>query len=234
MAKPTADETRITVKDFEVRAKADGNGYVIRGYGAVFNSLSKDLGGFVEQVDASAFNKTLRDGGDVRSYFNHDPMYVLGRKGASTLRVAVDTHGVFYEADAPDTTWAKDLITSMQRGDINASSFSFRTIDDAWSETDQGYPLRTLKEVQLFELGPVSDPAYDAADSNVGTRALERLAESRNLTVEAVRANLAAIARGESTEQKTDEETPVETTFYVPSYRSLGDTFEIEQRLKGI
>src|SRR5580704_19345656 len=76
----------------EIRAKADGS-KVITGYAAMFNSLSSDLGGFVEVIRAGAFSKCLASNPDVRCLFNHSDV-VLGRTTAGTLRLTEDEVGL--------------------------------------------------------------------------------------------------------------------------------------------
>ena len=158
----------------EVRAKDDGTAVAV-GYAARFNTLSQNLGGFVENVDPSAFNKTVTEA-DTRALFNHDPNFVLGRMSAGTLRLEVDKVGLRYEVDLPPTQLGRDLAALLARGDINGSSFGFRVIEDEWGETPDGFPLRSLKQVSLRDVGPVTFPAYTAADV-----ALRSLAESRHL-----------------------------------------------------
>jgi uncharacterized protein len=173
-------ERRTFAGDVEVRSADDGKTLVATGYAARFNTLSQNLGGFVESIEPTAFNQTVKEA-DVRALFNHDPNFVLGRVTSQTLRMEVDEVGLRYEIDLPDTSLGRDLAVLLQRGDINGSSFGFRTIDDAWGETPDGFPMRSLKAVALRDVGPVTFPAYTAADA-----ALRSLAESRNLDLEVV------------------------------------------------
>ena len=113
------------------------------GHAAMFDSLSGDLGGFREQIAPGAFSKSL-ESADIRALFNHDSNIVLGRNKAGTLRLKEDKNGLAIEIDPPDTQAARDLMVSMQRGDINQMSFGFRTITDKWEKRD-GEWLRTLK-----------------------------------------------------------------------------------------
>jgi HK97 family phage prohead protease len=174
---------RTFVTEFETRAANDDGGSTIIGHAAVFNRYSQNLGGFVEQIAPGAFKRTLEHGADARALFNHDPSAILGRTIAGTLRLNENEKGLHYEIDIPDTTVGRDLLTSIQRGDITQSSFGFRVLDDDWAETDQGYPLRTVREVSMAEgdVSPVTFPAY--LDTDTGARAqirsaaLERLAE---------------------------------------------------------
>ncbi|SDX45265.1 phage prohead protease, HK97 family [Marininema mesophilum] len=130
----------------------------IRGYAAVFGKLSENLGGFREKIAPGAFDKTLKSA-DVRALWNHNPDYVLGRNKSGTLTMQEDERGLAIEIDPPDTSWARDLITSMKRGDINQMSFGFRTVSDNW-EVRGKENVRTLEEVDLFDVSPVTYPAY--------------------------------------------------------------------------
>jgi hypothetical protein len=144
----------------ELRIFEDDDGVRhIRGYGAVYNELSEDLGGFRERIDPGAFTKTLQEA-DVRSLWNHDPNYVLGRSESQTLTVREDDRGLFYDVVPPDTQWARDLMISIERGDVDAASFGFRTIRDDWTQDEEGDVIRSLREVELYDLGPVTFPAY--------------------------------------------------------------------------
>ena len=174
-------EVRNLLEPVEVHGAGSGR-LVATGYAARFDTLSQNLGGFVERIAPTAFRKTLKEA-DVRALFNHSPDALLGRSAAGTLRMQADKEGLAYEIDLPDTTVGRDVATLLERGDITGSSFGFRTISDAWSETNDGFPLRTLKEVALRDVGPVTFPAYVEASS-----ALRSLAEARSLDYEVVAA----------------------------------------------
>lgn len=162
-------ESRRVPLTIEVRAADDGSP-LIAGHAAVFNSLSHDMGGFREQIRPGAFKRTLKSGNGVMSFFNHNPDFVLGRTSNKTLTVAEDLEGLAFQVRPPETAWAADLMVSMRRGDVADASFSFRVIKDEWGQGEDGLALRTLHEIELFEVGPVTMGAYPAADS--GVRAL--------------------------------------------------------------
>ncbi len=133
---------------------------IIEGYAAVFNQWSADLGGFIEMIRPGAFAKTLQEA-DVRGAFNHDANYVLGRNKSGTLELQEDDYGLKFRVDPPETQWADDLRTSIKRGDIDQASFAFNTIRDKWTRSTNDEPhKRELIEVQLFDVGPVTYPAY--------------------------------------------------------------------------
>lgn len=146
----------------EFRVDSENDKPKMYGHAAMFDSLSEDLGGFRERIAPGAFAKSL-ESDDIRALFNHDSNIVLGRNKAGTLRLKEDKNGLAIEIDPPDTQAARDLMVSMQRGDINQMSFGFRTIADKWDKLD-GEWVRTLLEVDLFDVSPVTYPAYSATD----------------------------------------------------------------------
>ena len=142
----------------EVRINEEGDKHKIVGYAAVFNKMSLDLGGFREVIRPGAFKKTIQEA-DVRALWNHNADYVLGRTKSGTLKLEEDERGLKIEITPPDTQWAKDLITSIGRGDIDQMSFGFRPVKDRWG-TEDGENIRELLEVELLDVSPVTFPAY--------------------------------------------------------------------------
>jgi HK97 family phage prohead protease len=154
----------------ELRVEAQENGLpVIEGHAALFESLSQDLGGifpFKEKIRSGAFRASIEKD-DVRALWNHDPNYVLGRNRAGTLSLEETDRGLKVRIQPPDTTWAKDLTESIKRGDVTQMSFGFICEKDNWS-VENGTDIRTLEQVRLFDVSPVTFPAY--LDTDVGVR----------------------------------------------------------------
>ncbi len=159
-SKPEEDIELRTFDITELRVdQGENQKPIIKGYAAVFNVLSEDLGGFREQVAPGAFKDTIaRD--DIRALFNHDPNYVLGRTKNRTLRLVEDEKGLAIEIDPPDTQWSRDLQESIKRGDITQMSFGFRAVRDEWKQEEKKTPIRTLIENWLRDVSPVTFPAY--------------------------------------------------------------------------
>ena len=121
-------EIRLGTKvDLELRDDegTEGSSPKIVGYPVVFDSLSNDLGGFVEKVERGAFAESLANNDEVHALFNHDDDKVLGRLGAGTLRLWEDDHGLRMELDPPNTTVGNDVVELLRRGDLVSMSFGF-------------------------------------------------------------------------------------------------------------
>ncbi len=161
----------------ELRAITDENGLRhIIGYAAVFNSLSEDLGGFREKIEPGCFSKTINSD-DIRSLKNHNSDYVLGRNKSGTLILSEDQRGLKIDVIPPDAQWARDFMVSIDRGDVDQMSFGFHKVSDRW-EGDYPNEVRTLTEVRLFDVSPVTFPAYP--DTEVGLRSLEEYRKSKD------------------------------------------------------
>src|SRR4051794_21687892 len=172
MGEPTMSETerRYTPGLVEVRAGKDRRS--IGGYAAKFNKESRNLGGFVEGIAPTAFNRARgNDWPDVMARNNHDDNMLLGTTSAGTLRLSLDEVGLVYEVAPPQAR--ADIVELVERGDVSKSSFAFRVIGDGgdeWGLTEQGFPLRTLHSVDLADVAPVNSPAY--LDTSTALRSL--------------------------------------------------------------
>ncbi len=160
----------------EIELRAEGDGLTLSGYAAVFNSMSEDLGGFREIIRPGAFRDTIAGGADVRLLINHDGM-PLARTASGTLQLAEDSRGLRISAklDATDPD-VQRLAPKIRRGDMNQMSFGFVTRKDAWrQEGDQ--QIRELHQVDLFDVSPVTYPAYKATE--MALRSLDKARQSQ-------------------------------------------------------
>ena len=71
-----------------------------------------------------------------------------------------DEKGLRIKITPPDTQWAKDLVISIKRGDVDQMSFAFETITDNWRQ-DEGQTVRELIKARLYDVSPVTYPAYE-------------------------------------------------------------------------
>jgi HK97 family phage prohead protease len=182
-------ERRVVDRPVELRAAPEGGSGpgILSGYGAVFNSTSRDLGGWFEEIDPGAAGEPV-DGGAldltlhtrVIARAEHDSRLLLGTTDARTLRLFVDEIGVRYEVDLPDTTAGRDVAVLAARGDYAHSSFAFnlRTLDDVeWREDRDGRLIRRVMRMTIHDVAPVADPAYWGATTQL-QRSLDEIRRS--------------------------------------------------------
>ena len=173
-------EKRFYESNIEIRKLEDGS-EVIEGYAIVFNSDSRNLGGFIEQIETNALDNT--DMSDVVGLFNHDNNLILGRT-PKTLKMSVDSKGLRYTITPPDTTAGKDLMKSIKRGDVRGSSFQFSIAKDGdeWIEPAERGQLweRKIKNIsKLWDVSPFTTPAYEATHTTIAKRELGMLKDEK-------------------------------------------------------
>lgn len=151
--------------------------YVAGDPGTEFELCGADAYGprVVEHILPGAFDRALAED-DVRALANHDPSQILGRTAAGTCKLSVDAVGLRYEITPPDTTAARDLVASIRRGDVTGSSFAFVPRDTSYRDiqADGATPAQTViehRDCQLWDVGPVTYPAY--AGTAAGVRAAD-------------------------------------------------------------
>lgn len=140
--------------------REDGEQKYIEGYACVFGQESRDLGGFVEVIDAKAFDGCEMN--DVSALFNHDGNLLLARKFGDfgTLKLQIDSNGLRYSFPIPNHYVGELLAESIKRGDVLHSSFAFTIAEDEFLKKD-GKRIRTIKKFRkLYDVSPVVNPAY--------------------------------------------------------------------------
>ena len=163
---------------------------MIVGYAAVFYDASDPDGtqyelweDTYERIHPGAFDAAIQED-DVRGLANHNDTWLLGRGKSGTLRLSVDKVGLRYEIDVPDTQAGRDTLASIERGDLDGSSFGFRVLGGKrgrveWTvEIVDGRTLeiRNVYDLELYDVGPVTFPAYSGTTA---TTRDEYLAEAR-------------------------------------------------------
>lgn len=162
-------ETKV---EFETRTEGESNTLI--GYGAVFNSNSQDLGGFIERIEPGAFDEVLDD--DVYGLLNHNTDKILGRNKVN-MKLSADDKGLKYRIELPDTATAKEVRTLVKDGIIDKSSFAFQIKEQRWEHRRGELSIRTItKFKRLFDVSPVSGPAY--LDTSVSVRSYQKEIEN--------------------------------------------------------
>lgn len=158
----------------KLEQRADGKP-LITGYAAVFYDgtgpteyeMYSDM---IERIAPGAFDDAIKTD-DVRGLFNHDPNELLGRNISGTMKLIADQKGLRYEIDPGETTVAKDVLEHLRRGDVTGSSFGFQAVETRWTDIKKpdgkDVSIRELLKVRLYDVGPVTFPAYTGSLAGV-------------------------------------------------------------------
>jgi len=164
----------------------------ITGYAAVFYRAGdatteyRMYNDYVERLMPGCFDRALSERHDARGLFNHDPSRLLGRVTAGTCVLSVDDVGLRFEIpiDLDDLDF-QIVVPKIRRGDLSGSSFAFDNATSDWTEEQEGvHPIwiRSVTDLDLFDVGPVTYPAYEATEVGVRTSAPSKaeLVEARS------------------------------------------------------
>ena len=152
------------ITNIQTRSDESANGeQIVTGYAAVFNSPTELWEGLEETIKPGAFSRAISNS-DIRCLFDHQWSKVLGRTKSGTLALEEDDHGLKFEVRLPNTSIARDLAESLARGDINQCSFGFVRTEESWDYNSEPV-VRTISEVDLYEVSIVSLPAYDDTEA---------------------------------------------------------------------
>jgi len=187
---------------FETRASAD-DGFTLEGYAAVFDTptrINSWEGNFDERIAKGAFTKTLSERMPVMQ-FDHGHDIATGSVPIAAINtIREDKKGLFVSARMFDNPRVEPIRQAIAGGAIDGMSFRFRVTREEWDETGD-IPVRTIREADLFELGPVVFPAYEA--TSVGVRSL--LAELDDTERAALLADLGGDAGRSATSPPTPD-----------------------------
>lgn len=172
VARPKDNQLRFT----EFRAAKSEDGLTLEGYAAVFNEwtdIEDELGSYRERIAPGAFKRTLGMRSPILQ-FDHGSHPLLGSIPLGRITsIAEDAHGLRVKARLSDNWLVQPVRDAIRDGGITGMSFRFRIIDDQWTMSRDGVEERTIREVELYEVGPVVFPAYE--QTSVGVRSRQAL-----------------------------------------------------------
>ena len=159
----------------------DGDGNTMIGYASVFDVWteinSAFEGHFLERIAPGAFRKTLSERmSQVRVLFNHGMDPTFGDLPLGVLDVArEDDIGLWTETRLSASALVQNEIKPrLAEGSLDGMSFRFSVVKETIEESPEsseanprGIPERTITEVRLHELGPVTFPAYEATTAGI-------------------------------------------------------------------
>lgn len=171
---------------FELRTDSEGDGFTLEGYGAVFESptrIDSWEGKFDEVIARGAFSKTIKERRPVLQ-FDHGRDAATGSVPIGAIEeIREDDRGLFVRARLHDNARVEPIRQAIASGAIDGMSFRFRVTREEWNE-EPDVPVRTIREVELFEVGPVVFPAYAATTVGVRTLIADLEDEERQRLIE--------------------------------------------------
>lgn len=160
-------------------ADGGGDGRTIFGHFAVFDRWTEINswieGRFLERIAPGAFVDSFAGRGlGIRILLEHGHDPQVGNKPIAQPTVfREDEIGAYYEGRLLDAAYVRDLMPALEAGQFGAS-FRFRVLDETWDDNPgrsesnpEGLPERTIKRVDVMEVGPVTFAAYDAATAGL-------------------------------------------------------------------
>lgn len=180
----------------EVRSDGDDGEKKAVGMGIVYDTWTELFPGYKERIMPGAVKRDKI----VKSFFNHDPSMVLSTtKSKPPLELNDTDKGLEFISPIPPTSYGNDLMINLERGNVKGASFAFSVPDDGqkrWEE--DGVYYREIRKLTLYEIGPVTDPAYMSTSANL------RSAEDVHKEFLAAKAQESAEAR--AAEEAAEEE----------------------------
>lgn len=151
-----------------VDIKSPENTRFIEGYAVVFNSLSEDLGGFREIIRPSAITWDLINNSDIIANVDHNNEYMMARRkyGKGNIEFKLDERGLYFRYELANTEKANELLSHIQRGEIDSCSFCFGIDYDTpggerMIRNNDGTQIREITRIDgLFDISCVVRPAY--------------------------------------------------------------------------
>jgi len=213
------------VRNYEIELRADNDKGIVEGYALLFNTLSRDLGGFVEEIAPSALNGVL-DRSDVLAVLNHNEnkgVFARSRFGKGSLHLEVDDKGLRYWWKVGKSSTHQELAELIERGDIFSSSFAFTVKEDGetWENIGNGMYKRTITQFdELFDVSPVYRPAYEA--TTVGKRSADKIEELKKAELEKAEAERQVKENVEQVAEKKKQE----LNDYYKSFENIIQTFK--------
>lgn len=172
----------MSILAIEFRSEVEGSR--VTGHAAIFGQFAK-VNGHFETVAPGAFDRAIAEGHDVRFTLGHDQNKVLARSSSGTLKLSTDKVGLRFEAELPDTTLGKDVVTSIRRGDLKDLSFAFVPTADSW-ETRDGKQINVIEDLDLHDIALVGLPAYKGTD--ISLRSFDFYPAESGLPIKLIRA----------------------------------------------
>lgn len=204
---------------FNVVAQDEGDRLTVSGIvnrvGSVSEVITNRRTGkkFRETIEPGVFSRAIDRAKRVDFLSMHDKNQVLSTTDNDSLELRETDEGLSMNAQISGTSWGQDTYRLINDGIIKGMSFGMRVLNQDWSRGADGLPLRTIKDIDLFEISAVRNPAYKASsieardtDSIIDVEIPDDIEERDNMSEEEKKAQAAAKAAKEAEESKKSDD----------------------------
>lgn len=201
--------------------RAGGDGRTVEAYAAVFDSPAEIVdrhGHYMEEIDRTAFNRTLSHGIERVGVFYHHGMTLHGTPSdlgsvpvGRALEIRPDRRGLLTVTRYNRSDLADAVLESIRNGDIRGYSFRGRIIrsNPKRPPRPKGSQLGVWRhmELGLAEFGPTPSPAYQDAGI-LALRSAQRVADALEEARQLIASSLSTPDEDPDTETATPETGP--------------------------
>lgn len=159
-----------------IKKDSDDNSRMVYGKAISFETESQDMG-FTEIIHRGAISEDLIKNCDIYAKFNHDDDKILARSryGKGSLKLELREDGLYYSFRAKKTNLGNELLSYIEDGDLQGSSFMFYVSDEPnsekWTRDMNGNYKREINKIGgLADVSPVFEPAYLATNVTANLR----------------------------------------------------------------
>jgi HK97 family phage prohead protease len=132
---------------------------ILTGYAMKWNTLSDDRGGYKVRLKAGSAKPANEN---TFAVCDHDFTKIMGCAGNGTLKMTSDDKGLKVEIDPADTSYNRDMVALIRRGDVNGMSFSMLWANCKYEVTEkEGEPdIIEYSEFEFDEVTVTGRPAF--------------------------------------------------------------------------
>lgn len=184
-------QMEIIRRNIEIRASQDEDSRLIEGQAVVFDSWSRDLGGFEEIIRSTAITQELVNESDVIANINHDDNQMVARwnRGKGTLNLELKADGLYFSYEAPKTARGDELLWNVRHGNLTECSFAFSLPNNdtcqRWFRGEDGGLKREIIQIGgLYDVSVVTLAAYPATSVDARAEKIDIEAICRSLDAE--------------------------------------------------
>lgn len=162
-------EIELRALPFDVTAINDGDRLTVSGIvnrlGSVSEILTNPHTGrkFRETIEQGVFTRAIQKAQRVDFLSMHDKNQILSSTDNNSLELRETPQGLQMDASISGTSWGRDTYQLITDGIIKGMSFGMKVLKQDWSMGQDGIPLRTIKDIDIFEVSAVRSPAYKSS-----------------------------------------------------------------------